>query len=326
MNIFITGIDGFVGSFLAELLIGENMNVWGLVRSGSSSHNIKHIERKLNLIEGDLEDIDRFRHIVSGISPDVIVHLGGQSLVSVALEDPYNTFRTNIIGGANILEAVRIEKPDTKVIVIISADVYGSPAKDILPLKEDAPLRPTNPYSASKAALDIITQQYAFAYGLNVVIARTFNLIGPRQHTQFVASDFARQVAAVKLGLTEPRLTVGNLTSRRDFLDVRDAVEAYYLMATNPTPHSVYNICTGRSILVRSLLDKLIDISTMDISIEIDPTKLRKIDTPELVGDPSLASDEIGFLPDIRLEKSLADILEWWEKQLTEQPELAKQF
>jgi GDP-4-dehydro-6-deoxy-D-mannose reductase len=184
-------------------------------------------------------------------------------------------------------------------------------APNDLPLRETAPLRPSNAYSASKAAAEVIALQYARSGALSVVATRSFNHTGPGQRTAFAAPAFARQIADISRGRQPAVLQVGNLASRRDFSDVRDVVRAYRLLVERGRPGDVYNVCSGRSVSMREIVDDLIRIAGVEIEIKIDPARLRPVDTPDIVGDNSLLRRDTGWQPLIPLRTTLEDLLTW---------------
>jgi GDP-4-dehydro-6-deoxy-D-mannose reductase len=205
--------------------------------------------------------------------------------------------------------------PDARVLVVSSGEVYGvtAPGRSI---DEEYPLKPENPYAASKACIDLIAQQYRSTFGLRVVVARAFNHLGPSQSDVFVGSAFARQVAEAKSGLREKSISVGNLEAKRDFTDVRDVVRAYVALLSGERAHAVYNVCSGHSVAIRDLLDRLIALSGIRVDVVEDPGRMRKSDNPDVVGSAGRLTAETGWTPSIPLEKTLGDILEYWERRL----------
>ncbi len=186
----------------------------------------------------------------------------------------------------------------------------------MLPIDEQTPIGPDTPLGASHAAMDIIARQYGQTYGINVIIARTLYLMGPRQNPQFVVSEYAHKIARAMLGYADPVITVGKLTAERDFLDVRDAVKVYWDMAKKKNGHDLYTVCSGKPIVLRDILDKLVALSGMDIEIEIDPARIRNTDRPAMWGNPSRIVKDFNFSPEISLEKSLSDMLSYWTNKI----------
>lgn len=315
MNVLVTGIDGFVGSHLTELLHGQ-VRLSGLVIDPSRTPLIDRFRDRLTLHRGDIRDAEAVSEAVRAFRPAAIYHLAGQAYVPNSLKDPVDTYRTNIDGGINVLEAVRRHAPECVVLVVSSGEVYGKVAPDAV-VEEESALRPENPYAASKACLDILARQYRAAFGLRTVVARAFNHLGPGQSDIFVGSAFARQVAEAKLGKRAPVIEVGNLDARRDFTDVRDVVRAYAALVEGERRHGVYNVCSGKAIAVREILDRLVAASGMKVEIRQDPARMRASDTPVVVGSPARIAGETGWKPSIPLERTLADLLAYWERRLS---------
>ena len=323
-NVLITGIDGFVGSHLVESLLSQSdVRLLGIVRSRSSLQFINHLDSKIALEEADITDFIKLRDTISRFKPEKIFHLAGQAYVPKSIEDPLSTFNTNVNGTLNVLESVRLHANENRahcsVLFVSTGEVYGNVAVGQLPIDEHALINPTNPYAASKAAAEILALQYRSAFGLNVVIGRSFNHIGPRQSEQFVGSAFAKQVAEIKLKLREPKIMVGNLDPERNFTDVRDVVQAYITLLSAQRKHAIYNICSEQSISIRELLAMLCDISGIKVEIVPDTTRQRKDEIPKILGNAHRLRSETGWKPMIPLKTTLQDLLSYWEKFLTNQ-------
>ena len=212
-----------------------------------------------------------------------------------------------------------------RVVVSSSAEIYGPVPADRQPILEDFPLQPISPYAVSKASLDLIAAQYHRGFGLPTIRLRLFPHTGPRRSAQFVASSFARQIARVERGLNPPRLAAGNLDAIRDFCDVRDVVHAYWLAATDGRAGQAYNVCSGRGVGIREMLDLLLSQSEAEIEVEVDPDRLRPADIPMLVGDGSLFAATTGWRPEIPLERTLEDLLECRRRIETDQTKGVRQ-
>jgi len=215
-----------------------------------------------------------------------------------------------VIGTLNVLEWLRNEKTDVKTIIVSSGEVYGAPkSSDDLPFTENSCLNPQNIYASTKASLDFAARQYMSLWKLPIIVVRPFNHIGPGQSENFVASAFAKQIAEIASGKREPIVRTGNLSASRDFLDVRDVVRAYRLLLEN-VESGVFNICSGKAIEIRKILDKLIRFSGVDVSVEIDPQRLRPVDVPVIYGSYEKINKHTGWQPEIPLEDSLRDIFQ----------------
>ncbi|HEU5086075.1 MAG TPA: GDP-mannose 4,6-dehydratase, partial [Roseiflexaceae bacterium] len=244
-------------------------------------------------------------------------HLAGQSNVPRSFQNPAETLYINIFSELHLFEALLELKQNPVVLITGSNEIYGQVRPDELPVGEQTPLRPVNPYAVSKAAQDLLAFQYHVAHKLRTIRLRPFNHIGPRQAESFVASAFAAQIARIEAGLQEPRLRVGNLAAERDFTDVRDIVQAYILAATHGEPGAAYNIGSGHAVSIRWLLDTLIGHSSAAIEVESDPARMRPADVPRVVCDARFFHEHTGWEPHIPLTRTLADILNYWRGVVT---------
>ncbi len=315
LKALITGISGFVGSYLAEYLLDNtDWQVAGTVFGPYA--NIADLCGRLELYPAELSRPDVVAFILEQSRPDVILHLAGQPLVSLSRQDPWGTMETNIRVPLNILEGVAQARPECRVLLVGSSEEYGRVAADDLPVDEDTPFCPLNPYAVSKIAQDLLGLQYHLTHRLHVVRVRPFNHVGPRQRLGFVAPDLARQIAAVELGLQPPVIDVGNLAARRDFSDVRDVVRAYVLAVTRGEPGQAYNVGSGRSRSIQELLDVLLSFSSVPIEVRQDPERLRRADFSDVVCDASRLRRQTGWEPQIPFEQSLRDVLDYWRTEL----------
>lgn len=314
MKVLITGITGFAGSHLAELLLDENVQVFGTVRPRSRMDNLTPaVQARLDLRECELRDYASVKALLGAIRPDGIFHLAAQSFVPTSWNSPGDTLSNNIIGQLNILEAMKdLELKDTPIQLACSSEEYGMVYEHELPITEDTPLRPLSPYAVSKVAQDLMGYQYSMSYGLRCVRTRAFNHEGPRRGDIFVTSNFAKQIVHIEKGYAPPVIRVGNLDARRDFTDVRDTVRAYWLLLRKGKPGEVYNIASGHSVKIADMLDMLLAMTTEKITIETDPARLRPSDVPVLQGDSSRMRNLTGWEPTIPFEQTLRDILDYW--------------
>ncbi|HEU5089231.1 MAG TPA: GDP-mannose 4,6-dehydratase [Roseiflexaceae bacterium] len=316
MRAFITGINGFVGGYLAEALLAEGgWEVWGFARQPQLA--LPNLRDQVRLVQGDLADRPAITGALRECRPEVIFHLAGQSNVPRSFQNPAETLHTNIFSELYLFEALLELKHNPVVLITGSNEIYGQVRPDELPVGEQTPLRPVNPYAVSKAAQDLLAFQYHIAHKLRTIRLRPFNHIGPRQGENFVASAFAAQIARIEAGLQEPRLRVGNLAAERDFTDVRDIVQAYILAATHGEPGAAYNIGAGHAVSIRWLLDTLIGHSSASIEVETDPARMRPADVPRVVCDARFFHAHTGWEPHIPLTHTLADILNYWRAVVT---------
>ncbi|MEZ5331762.1 MAG: GDP-mannose 4,6-dehydratase [Thermoanaerobaculia bacterium] len=323
MRVLITGITGFAGSHLAELLLAEHpeVEIWGTYRWRSRMDNVDHLVDHVRLIEADLRDFASLHRMLDAVRPERIFHLAAQSFVPSSWSAPSETLSTNIEGEANLFEAIRALKLDPVIQIACSSEEYGLVLPDEVPIRETNPLRPLSPYAVSKVGQDMLAYQYFRSYGLKSIRTRGFNHTGPRRGDVFVTSNFAKQIARIEAGLQEPVIEVGNLDAVRDFTDVRDMVRAYWLATEKATPGEVYNIASGVGITIQELLDRLLSHSTAEVEVRVDPERLRPSDVEVLVGDASKFRAETGWEPRIPLDRTLVDILEYWRARLIRRPE-----
>jgi len=316
LRILITGHSGFVGKHLIEYLSRDKSHVFFGIDLKKSSTGTDIGDSELIEQKADLSDRKEAGEIIRKFKPDQIYHLAAQSSVSYSWKDPVGTFRSNVFGGINLLESIRETSPGTGMLVICTAEEYGE-IKDGRAIIESDKIYPENPYAVSKTAMDFISTIYHRAYGLNIMVARSFNHIGPGQSEGFVCSDFARQISLIEAGLQKPVIHVGNLGSSRDFMDVRDVVRAYWHIMNKGKPGDVYNVCSGRPVMISALLDMLISLSsTGDIEVRVDKDKSRPIDIAEIFGDNSKLVSATGWQPEYILETSLSDTLDWWREKI----------
>lgn len=320
MRILITGINGFVGVHLANLLsrydpscniVGVDLNVDNFFEKYNGDQN------KVELLNIDLTNSVKVEEIIKDFKPEQIYHLAAQASVSDSWKNPIGTFRNNVFGGINILESIRKFYAICRFLCVCTAEEYGIMNYNGAPIKEDFKISPTNPYAISKAALDFFSTTYFLAYKIPVFVSRTFNHIGPGQSDRFVCSDFAKQIAEIEKGYRKPEIYVGNLAAYRDFLDVRDVVKAYYFIMNKGKPGEVYNICSGEKIRISDLLDILLSYSKVkNIAVKTDNLKLRPIDNEVIYGDNTKIKMHTGWKPDFSIDQALKDTLQYWRSKI----------
>lgn len=314
MKVLITGITGLVGSYMAEYML-ENLpkaEIYGTYRWRSRMDHIEHIKSKLILKNCDIRDGISVRNLIKEIKPGFIFHMASQSSVFTSWHAPRETLITNILGEINFFEAIREYVPNCKILIPCSSEEYGLLEEKELPALESTLLHPLSPYAVSKTVQDMAAYQYSQSYNLNIFRARSFNHTGPRRESNFVESNFARQIALIEKGKQEPVIKVGNLEARRDYTDVRDIVRAYWLMVNKCPSGEVFNICSGKTINIRYILDTLLKCSNVDMKVEEDPSRLRPCDAPAIYGDASKFMELTGWKPEIPFEQTLKEILEYW--------------
>lgn len=322
MRVLVTGAAGFVGSWLVRALAAEGHTVTGASQDGlpsphAGAEGADPVEAWLPL---ELTEGASVRDAVGRARPQAVVHLAAQSSVGASFADPLGTWDVNATGTLRLAEAL---PPGTRLLLVASAEAYGAVPEAEQPIAETRPLRPANPYAASKAAAEMaVLQAGAGARGVHPVVVRAFNHTGPGQEARFALPSFARQLAAIRLGRSEPVLRVGNLSARRDLLDVRDVVRAYVTLLARGEPGGVYNVCAGEAVSMREAVEALVEISGTRARIEVDPERVRPVDLPLLLGDASRVR-ALGWAPSIPFRRTLADLLDWHERDLAAAPETA---
>ena len=314
-SVLITGVSGFVGTHLAAALRQRGgVRIYGTILSPDEMTAGSPPE--VELIVCRLEDPISVEAAVRRAEPSVVYHLAAQSSVPRSLADPGGTFQTNVMGALHVLEALRRVESLRSLILVSSAEVYGTVSEADLPVGEDAALDPTNPYACSKACADFLGAQYFRTFKLPVVRIRPFNHIGPGQSKVFAASSFACQIAEIEAGLRPPQIMVGSLDAKRDFTDVRDVVQAYVLAADRCIPGEVYNLCSGRAVGMRQVLDGLLASTSSRVEIIPDPQRMRPSDIPITLGDCSKFKAATGWSPSITMGRTLNDLLDYWREQV----------
>jgi GDP-4-dehydro-6-deoxy-D-mannose reductase len=310
MRVLVTGVSGFVGGHLAEHLIESGDLVVGLSASGRWPAELAHLAQQVRIERCDLAAIDG-ADLVARKQPEVIYHLAAQANPQASVADPRGTWALNLGGALNLLEAVKASGLRPRIVLVGSGVCYGNPAPEHLPVTEGCPLRPNNPYSASKAAADLLGVQHHLTHGTDVVMVRPFNHAGPRQSSTYVLSALARQVAEVEAG-RKPRVEVGNLDVVRDFTDVRDVVRGYRLLSERGVAGEIYNLGTGQGVKLSDALDTLTVQARAPIDVYVDPARVRPVDQPLLIADATKFRRATGWAPRFSIAQTLADMLQYW--------------
>ncbi|MCK5439075.1 MAG: GDP-mannose 4,6-dehydratase [Gemmatimonadetes bacterium] len=303
MRIFITGIEGFVGRHLAARLAAEGDTVVGSVYRPELA-----IDGAEEVFQFDVRDRVGVGVAIAGARPDVVVHLAGETSVGKSFNDPATTFDVNAVGAINVLEACR-EASVGRVLLVTSCEVYGDPDPSHGPIVETAALIPINPYGASKVAQDVLGYQYWRSFGVPVVRARPFPHTGPGQADQYLFPSVARRIALAETGCGPATITVGNIATIRDLLDVRDVVEAYVGLIRSGEPGAVYNVCSGEEHRLAEALSTLCDLAETPVRIEVDSVQRRPADFEWMVGDPTELKATTDWRPHVRWEETMRDLL-----------------
>lgn len=316
MRALITGISGFVGHHLTAELLGAGYEVHGVVISDAEP--IPPGVRDWSV--ANVTDLAQVAAALEASDPEVVFHLAGASSVGQSFGDPIGTWKINLDGTLNVLEGLRQRESTARCVAVTSAEAYGLVPEAELPVTDHTALSPQSPYGASKAAADLAALQYRLSYGMPVIRARAFNHIGPRQDARFFVPNVARQIAAgERAGVDRIEIRLGNLSTRRDFTDVRDIVRAYRLMAERGNPDAVYLPCSGRSRPLTDLVDTLVGMAAADVVVHTDATLQREGEQPDLYGSPDRLTADTGWVPEIPLERSLEDTLDWWRARVAEE-------
>lgn len=312
----ITGATGFVGSHLVEFLRERDVEIFGTVRWRSNRENLDHLSDDVELIYADLTDAPSLGRCVEMVEPDLVFHLAAQSFVPTSWKLPVDTVSTNVTGTVNLLEAVRQSSHDPRIQICGSSEEYGLVHPEETPITEKNELRPLSPYAVSKVTCDLLGYQYHQSYGMKIVRTRGFNHEGPRRGEDFVTSTFAKQIAEIEAGKKDPVIHVGNLSAQRDYTDVRDMVEAYWLALQFGEFGEVYNICSGEAWEIRRVLDTLLEFTDVEVSVEAEDARMRPSDVPLLLGDATKFRKQTGWSPKIPFEVTLEDTLDYWRERV----------
>ena len=308
-RVLITGGTGFVGHHLIQFL-KSNSSTIAVIAKGD---RMFRQEPGVDYYELDIRRADDVRSFVRKISPTHIYHLAGVSAVDVSWSNPRLTFEVNVIGASNLFDAAMSLPFPPMILNVSTSQVYAS--SDTI-LTESSTVNPENPYAASKAMAELLSVQYRKCSGGGIITARSFNHTGPGQTPSFVLPSIAKQFAEIEAGLRPPRLTVGNIEVKRDFTDVRDVVAAYFALLEKGRSNEVYNVCSGSALPVSVVIRKFEALSGITIQIDADPGRLRPNEVGQILGDATKIRGETGWSPQIPLEKTLRDLLDYWREDI----------
>ena len=307
-----------VGSHMSEYILSSHpeAEVHGLVRWRSPKDNIQSILGRVTLHLGDLNDLPSLLRIIDAVRPVKIFHLAAQSYVDQSFSAPVDTLHTNVLGTANLLEALRQTDCDAKIHICSSSEVYGQVTEDEVPITESNVMRPASPYAVSKVGEDMLGLQYFLSYGIKTLRTRMFTHTGPRRGSVFAESTFAEQIAERELGICDGPIKVGNLDSVRTITHVKDAVRAYWMLLEKCPAGEVYNIGGTETATIGEVLETLASHATVPITHEVDPKRLRPSDVTLQIPDISKFQDATGWKPEISMEETLLDLLDYHRKRL----------
>jgi GDP-4-dehydro-6-deoxy-D-mannose reductase len=307
-TVLVTGAAGFAGSHLLDLLGAEDVRIVALRKPGIGAETAARYPQ-VEWREVEMLDRDAVRRAIGEFGPAMVYHLAGSPHIGQSWRAATETLSVNVLATHHLLEGLRGAGLRSRVVIPSSAHVYRPSDRA---LTETDPIESTSPYAISKIATEMAAAKATARDGIPVVIARSFNHIGPRQDPSFFASGVARQIAQIEAGRLEPVIKVGNLDGRRDFTDVRDTVGAYRALIDRGMPGTAYNVCSGVAHRVREVLDGLIALARVPVSVETDPDRLRPNDRDLLLGDPSRIRRDTGWQPIVPLSRTLGDLLDYW--------------
>ena len=310
MICLITGCSGLIGPHLAECLLSQDATVFATYHSTLDA--LRHLRDQVVLLPCDVSQPNQLKEVLEKARPDCVFHLAAESHPAKSWQDPEGSFRVNMLGTLNLLNALRWQKPNCLAVVFGSSAEYGRPPVECERISETFPLHPDSPYGVSKVAAELLSDVYARAYGMRIIHVRPFFVVGPGRASN-VCSDFAMRITEIELGLADS-LGVGNLGAVRDFVDVRDAARAIWAIAEKGVAGEVYNLCSGQGHTIQEVLDHMLALAANPIRVYTDSQKYRPLDTPVLIGD-NAKLQRLGWMPEIPLQTSLADILNFWRGQ-----------
>ena len=321
-KVLITGVSGFVGGYFVDCLTShyDTVEIHGISRTKPAWDFVHVTPELLNSHQfhlADLNDIPKLKSLILEIQPDCILHLAAQSSVAESWRTPVFSFMNNTNIFLNIIDSVRLNDNGARVVSVGSSEQYGIVSEQDLPLTEDKPQRPANPYAVARVAQEQLATIYATGYGLNICCTRSFNHCGPGQPDRFVVSAIVKQFVKIAHGLQDPVIRIGNGKIIRDFVDVHDVVEAYRLLLTQGKRGEVYNICSGKGRSICDIVTLLSDMYHTDVAIHQEQSQIRPIDNPRIIGSFQKIQKDMGWKPRIPFEESLRSMYEYWDAQCT---------
>lgn len=301
-KLFVTGASGFVGQHLTNRL-RDQPGDWALLAPG-----------RVDLLQPEELDAALAENV-----PDAVIHLAGQTFVPEAFRDPAATLQVNLLGTLNLLQALKRAGFSGSFLYVSSGDVYGQVAEDDLPIDEALLPRPRNPYAVSKLSAELLCQQWSYTEGWRIMLARPFNHVGAGQRDAFVLPSAARQIARMRLGLQAPRLEVGDVDVSRDFLDVRDVIDAYFAILEQGVSGEVYNVCSGQERKIRDLIQQLAELAGVELELVEDPARMRRAEQRRVCASNAKLHQATGWKPNITIRQTLGTILSDWETRVLQE-------
>ena len=320
-KILITGISGFVGGHFVHYLNTHHhdLEIHGISRSGPAWDFVPAIPGltdNSHFHRADLKDISKIKSLIEEIQPDYIVHLAAQSSVAESWKTPVDSFMNNTNIFLNIIDTVRLNDFTARVLSVGSSEQYGIVSEKDLPLDEEKLQHPANPYAVARVAQEQLARIYAEGYGLDICCTRSFNHCGPGQSDRFVVSSIVRQFVLIAHGSQEPVIHIGNEAIVRDFIDVRDVADVYYLLLARGKRGEVYNVCSGQGRAIKDIVTVLSGMLDISVRIKQEQSQIRPIDNPRIVGSNEKIRRELGWQPMIPFEQTLQSMIDYWDRRL----------
>jgi len=320
-KILITGASGFVAGHFIRFLSAHphNFQIHAISRTQPAWDffpGLVSLNDTFTYHPADLMDMPRITSLIEKIQPDYIIHLAAQSSVAESWNSPVVSFMNNTNIFLNIIDTVRLNDNAARVLSVGSSEQYGIVSEKDLPLKEDSPQRPANPYAVARVAQEQLARIYAEGYGLDICCTRSFNHCGPGQSDRFVVSGIVKQFVRITHGIQDPVIHIGNGSIIRDFIDVHDVVTAYNILLTEGKRGDVYNICSGTGRAIRDIVLELSEILKIPVEIRQEQAQIRPIDNPRITGSNEKMQKEFGWHPTVRFEQTLYSMYDCWNKRL----------
>ena len=313
MKVLVLGGTGMIGSHFMKSFRDDGYEVYGVARNSATSRMAA--VQDASIIRSDILERDAMVRIFKKIQPDVIVHMAAQAFNGDSWNLEFLTHETNYIGTLNVLYAAHEVVPEAKILLACSSAEYGNITEEDCPLVEERLLKPHTPYGVSKVGVENLGLQYALNYNMKIYLPRLFIHVGTGHPPATAIQNFARQLALIKKGVIEPEIHVGNLSSARDFIDVRDGVRAMRLVLDKGNPAEPYNICNHKAYKIQEILDMLVEISGTNAKVISDKSLFRLADEPLLLGDNSKIT-ALGYTREYSMHKTLEDVFADWESRI----------
>ena len=316
----ITGFSGFVSKYFVDYLEGNHIEseVLGIDLFESNIKKEKYKYVKIFFKQIDIFEKDNVEKVICDFKPDYLLHLASFSSVAFSWKNPVESFQNNTNIFLNIAEAIRQNNLSTRILSIGSSEEYGNLGQEYIPLKEDYPTRPINPYAVARLSQEMISKVFVSGFNMNIIMTRSFNHIGPRQNKVFVISSFARQLCQIKLDGGKGVIETGDVSIIRDFLDVRDVVDAYFKLLIYGEVGEVYNVCSGKGITLEDIIRKMANILEIEVEIRVNKKLIRPADNKIIIGSPEKLKQKINWELKYSIDNSLKDIINYWMQYLKE--------